>query len=243
MLFAGFVDAVGWLLLFRLFTAHMSGNTVAAGIRLARGQWSRALFHGFPIPCFFVGVVSGAALSEWLIRKRHPSVFFPSLALEGILLLILALGARAGLLQRVDTPLFYLMGALPALAMGLQNATIRYVGKLTVRTTFITGILTGCAEALVAYCFWVGVQRKARHPWSAILRHSLLQRSCIRALLFAALWVGYLAGAVLGVFLQDSFAGLSLLVPAAGLFAFAALDLLHPLSTPRRREQLLHGTT
>jgi len=39
----GFVDAVGYLALFRLFTAHMRGNTVAGGADLAQQEWSEAV--------------------------------------------------------------------------------------------------------------------------------------------------------------------------------------------------------
>jgi len=42
---------------------------------------------------------------------------------------------------------FYPLVALPAFAMGLQNAALRRVGGRIVRTTYVTGMLTDLAEA------------------------------------------------------------------------------------------------
>ena len=37
---AGFVDAVGYIVLFQIFTAHMSGNTVAMCVHFSRQNWA-----------------------------------------------------------------------------------------------------------------------------------------------------------------------------------------------------------
>ena len=52
----GYVDAVGFLTLFHVFTAHMSGNSVWFGSSLGLGDWRIGLHHLFPIPLFVVGV-------------------------------------------------------------------------------------------------------------------------------------------------------------------------------------------
>src|SRR5690349_6360434 len=61
---AGFVDAVGYVSLFRLFIAHMSGNSAAMGAHFGQGEWGEAFYRAFPIPVFVLGVIAGAALHE-----------------------------------------------------------------------------------------------------------------------------------------------------------------------------------
>ena len=67
---AGAVDAVGYLLLLHLFTAHMSGNSVAMGLSIGQTQWQTALLRAIPIPLFVFGVALGTAVIEIAIRQR-----------------------------------------------------------------------------------------------------------------------------------------------------------------------------
>ena len=67
---AGYVDAVGYILLFGLFTAHMSGNTVRLGVDLGRGDASEALARAVPIGVFVIGVALGTLLVELAARDR-----------------------------------------------------------------------------------------------------------------------------------------------------------------------------
>ena len=80
----GFVDAVGYLVLFNLFTAHMSGNSVAMTVHAGEGNWAAALYRGFPIPLFLAGVVVGALLSEAPFRRGMRSTFAPARRLGSV---------------------------------------------------------------------------------------------------------------------------------------------------------------
>ena len=57
---ATFVDVVGWLVIYHVYTAHMTGNTSALGIALADHNWTQALHHAWPILPFVLGLVFGA---------------------------------------------------------------------------------------------------------------------------------------------------------------------------------------
>ena len=59
---AGFVDAVGYLVLFRIYSANMSGNSVALSIAVGRGDWMQAFVYASPILAFFPGLVLGAIM-------------------------------------------------------------------------------------------------------------------------------------------------------------------------------------
>src|SRR4051794_4740397 len=140
---AGGVDAVGYLTLAHIFTAHMSGNSVALGTGLGQADWGTVLERGAPVALFCVGIVVGTLVGAVSDARgaRHPAV--PVFAVEVVLLA--AFGALGhGLLQ--DGTLspgagwpFYGLVALLTLAMGLQSATLRRVGRHGVHTTFVSG--------------------------------------------------------------------------------------------------------
>ena len=63
----GFVDAVGYVALFEIFTANMSGNSVHLGINLGQGNWMELLR---PL-CAIVSYVVGMAVDENCHRDRR----------------------------------------------------------------------------------------------------------------------------------------------------------------------------
>src|SRR5579883_586062 len=149
---AGGVDAIGYLTLAHIFTAHMSGNSVAFGSALGQARWDTVVERGVPIALFAVGIVAGTMVGEASDARgaRHPAV--PVFAFEVALLVVFgALGS--GLLQNdaISTDAawqFYGLVALLTLAMGLQSATLRRVGSHSAHTTYVSGILTSLAEAV-----------------------------------------------------------------------------------------------
>src|SRR4051812_23624234 len=149
----GYVDAVGYLLLFQLFAANMSGNSILFGVALGQGQWQAALRQVLPIPLFVVGVALGAVIGlalAWRGVRRRVTVL---LTLEIALLAVFALyGSRFlhdGTLRPDAAWQDILLTALITLPMGMQNVALRRAGGVSVRTTFVTGTLTSLAEALV----------------------------------------------------------------------------------------------
>ncbi len=237
-LVGGCVDAVGYLVLFQMFTAHMSGNSIALTVYLGQGQWDTALRRGFPIPLFVAGVGLGAALSEGLIRSGFRSTFAAALGLESLLLLVFLLGGSTAFQDGRISPdpawRFYLLAALPALAMGLQSAALRRAGGALVYTTFITGMLTSFAEEAVQFLFWfVGHARGPRRkPLHLLLRLSLRQGSFHRMLLRLAIWLAYVAGGIAGTVAELRGGLLFLLAPALALACIAVADLLRPIYPP-----------
>ncbi|HZU34885.1 MAG TPA: YoaK family protein, partial [Gemmataceae bacterium] len=164
----GFVDAVGYLVLFQMFTAHHSGNSIGLGIYLAQGNWVQALHRGFPIPVFIAGVGLGTLLQEWLSRRGVRPTYAFTFAVESLLL---------GLFMAVGQPLlgssgipespgwrFYLVAMLPALAMGFQNATMHRMELGEVRTTYVSAMLTKLAQEFVRWLFWLRDRWAGRPP-------------------------------------------------------------------------------
>jgi uncharacterized membrane protein YoaK (UPF0700 family) len=234
----GCVDAVGYVVLWKVFTAHMSGNSVSAAVHTGEGGAAEAFHRAFPIPLFVLGVALGAALSETLARSGVRRIFTVAVTLEALLLLIFALWGGPllydGRIPEEPSWRFYLLVALPTLAMGIQNATLRRVGSATVRTTYISGMLTNVAEQAVQYLFWLRdhwvVQRG--HP-GVLLRLSWQQPSLRHLCLQGSIWIVFVSGAVLGVWVTLRWGLLSLALPIVCLGAIAFCDLRRPIYPPR----------
>ncbi len=147
----GAVDAIGYLLLYRLFTAQMSGNTVALAVALGRGDRRIIVERGSAIAAFVAGVLLGACLLEIAKRRFRRSGFAPIIVLEIALLgAFWAVGAGSGFAPVADSRAYFILLALAAPAMGLQNATLQKVGGTPVHTTFVTGVLQRASESFVA---------------------------------------------------------------------------------------------
>jgi uncharacterized membrane protein YoaK (UPF0700 family) len=95
------------------------------------------------------GVIIGALLTEISLQRNFRSPFAVALATEATLLLLLMLFGDN--IQTATGWIFYALTALPAMAMGVQNATLRRVGSLHIRTTYVTGMLTNFGEAVSQY--------------------------------------------------------------------------------------------
>jgi len=237
---AGCVDAVGYLSLYHLFTAHMSGNMAAMGAYLGEGQWREALYRASPIPFFLLGVIIGTILTEWTIRCGLRSPFSVVLTLEALALgtIIFFGNAPQGGLQTETVTEFYLLAALPALSMGLQSTTFRRVGRYTIRTSYITGTLTALSEEVVKYLFW-SYDRTHRHEMESAGLHPATVNQIVlkRIFLSGGLVLGFALGATFGGFAHQLWQLRSLIFPLVALLFVIAFDLIHPLYKPSPLDQ------
>jgi uncharacterized membrane protein YoaK (UPF0700 family) len=208
----GFVDGVGFVALFGLFIAHMSGNSTHVGVAVGTSAWSDAVAYGFPIVAFVVAVTIGALLVDTLSARQVHSSLAVLLAVEVVLLIVLQV-LGAALDQGDDlvrnTPSFFLLVGVAVGAMGLQTATLRRVGAVPIHTTFVTGMLATVGIELAAVV-------RAREP-------SARREGWSRARLAGGVWLAYLAGAVTGVFLHDHLRLWALAVPTVALAVASVL--------------------
>jgi uncharacterized membrane protein YoaK (UPF0700 family) len=220
---AGFVDAVCYLALFRVFVANMTGDTVASAIGFAQGQWDLVIRRGLAVPLFVVGLIAGRLAVEWRVRRGYGSVVLTSYLSEAILLAIFILVTSphlvAGELPQSAGMSSHLLLALPACAMGIQNSTLSHFGPLNVKTTHVTGTLTEAAKHFVRFVLRVH-DRKIAARW----RDDLDFRMC---LLFSWCWAVYLLGGYFGVVLRARWDLGALWLPVVFLLALAAFDSIH----------------
>jgi len=144
----GYVDVVGFVLLFGLFVAHATGNLVMLGVALA-GDAGGLATKLLALPTF----VAAAALAYALVRRRKarglPCEAWV-LGLQAALLTAFALltvkispGAAA---DRSDVMLAGLVGVA---AMAVQNVAARVVFGHLAPSTMMTGNVTQMAVDLV----------------------------------------------------------------------------------------------
>jgi uncharacterized membrane protein YoaK (UPF0700 family) len=213
----GYVDAVGYVALFKLFTAHQSGNSVGLGVAIGQGDWTEALHRVTPIGSYVVGVAIGAAVIELAYRSGARSAAAVALALEALLLAgavgVGAADAVAGRLPPSQPGSYYLAASLLAGAMGVQSSALRRASGMPMHTTFVTGVLTNLAEAVAVLVMTPGHRRKA----------------VTSATPLALVWVTYLGSAVTGALAQGVWSLTSLAVPIAALLAVAGADLRRPV--------------
>lgn len=235
---AGFVDGAGYLLLQKVFVAHQSGNTVATFVGFAQGNWSLSLRRGLPIALFIIGIALAAAVLEVGGRLRVSHLTSWTLGVEAVLLVGCMATAGTVFHQAVGKsgPIgeYIPLLAMLVLAMGMQTATLRKIGRRTVRTTYVTGMLTHFAEDGVRYYF---DRRDARRDPKA--REALRERRHSLVIL-AAIWCAYAMGGVVGGLAEISWTAYALALPAAILVVIVLIDQRWPLHAPS--EDPLHDS-
>jgi uncharacterized membrane protein YoaK (UPF0700 family) len=203
---AGFVDTLGFVALFSLFTAHVTGNFVLLGSELIDPR------HGviaklLALPMFMIAVAAARLYGRSLERRERPAAA-PLLTLEAIFLIVfMAVGLFAAPITDADAPLAVLTAMSGIVAMGVQNAASRTVFASYSPTTVMTGNVTQLV--IDAVDLMGGGPEATLHPVRA------------RFMRFWPPVVAFAVGAACGA-LGYKFAGfLSLLVPIAFVIALA----------------------
>jgi uncharacterized membrane protein YoaK (UPF0700 family) len=196
----GAVDAVSYLKLGHVFVANMTGNVVFLGFALAGASGLSTPASLIALGAFLAGGLAGGRLGS--ARAEHRGLLLrDTLALQ--LMLVAAAVVAAGLGGAApDEATRYAMIVLLAVAMGIQNATVRRLAVPDLTTTVLTMTLTGVAAD----------SRLARGPGSRIAR---------RALSVLAMLLGALIGALLALNVDNA----APLGVALALLAIAALSV------------------
>jgi uncharacterized membrane protein YoaK (UPF0700 family) len=233
---AGFVDAVGFISLGHIYTANMSGNTVAIGIQAVSQNWPETLRRATPVLAYFIGLLFCRLLIEVGARKRIRSIATVALVFE--IALLIPVCAIPGLWadRAIEVSLAYV--ALLALAMGIQNGALTHFSSLTVHTGFVTGTLVKCAERTAKYLTWIFDEICQRdQPLIAVIRRSGKEKQFQLSAWLLMIWLAYVAGAVCGSFGDYTFSFRSLIVPIAVLLGIVVIDLKYPLALKEEQEQ------
>ncbi|MBV9863264.1 MAG: DUF1275 domain-containing protein [Alphaproteobacteria bacterium] len=130
---AGYIDAICFLQLGKVFAANMTGNLVHLGLDAAAAEWSGCGRDAAVILAYLFGVVPARLL---LRAHRRPRQAF---AVEAVLIAAASAAARSPLAAPVL-----------AVAMAIQNEAAAHGGFVGLNVGFITGDLEKLGERFVA---------------------------------------------------------------------------------------------
>jgi uncharacterized membrane protein YoaK (UPF0700 family) len=235
----GFVDAVGYIALFEVFTANMSGNSVHVGMYLGQRNWMELLRPLCAIVSYVVGMAVTRIAVEIAGRNGVRRIASFTLSAEALLLAIFAHARPAMHLGQIvdqQSTAYFALVALLAFAMGVQTATLTHIGALTVYTTFVTGTLTKLTESFTRVLFW-SYDHVRESGSSHIVRHALEQRDVREASMLAATWTFYVIGAAMGTILKIHLELRALYVPVVILLLFIPVDLARPIDSEEEQHQ------
>ncbi len=238
-LVGGFVDAVGYIALFEIFTANMSGNSVHIGMYLGQRNWMELLRPLCAVVSYVVGMALTRIAVEIAGRAGVRRIASFTLALEALLLAIFAHATPAmhlGQVVDLQSPAYFALVALLAFAMGVQTATLTHIGALTVYTTFVTGTLTKLTESFTRMLFWA-YDHVRNLGTSGIVRHALGQQDVQEGAMLSSTWICYVIGAAIGTVLKLRWELRALYVPVAVLVVFVVLDLFRPIDLEEEQHQ------
>ena len=232
---AGDVDIIGYLALYHIFTAHMTGTTVHLATKLVTGGWSDATIAGSVLAAFIGGSLAGRFIIEAGARAAMRTIASVTLAIEAALLVAFLLAGRGQVHTHSVAVIASLLAVLAA-AMGMQTATLTRIGPLTVHTTFVTGMLNKLAQ-LVSHVVFdsFDLARLEARGESSLRDHR--NKKFREAIFIFSIWCLYLAGAAVGTLLYHQWQVRALALPIALLVCAIAVDQFRPLSLEEEREQ------
>ncbi|CAG9168427.1 hypothetical protein LMG23992_01127 [Cupriavidus laharis] len=157
---AGYVDVVGFISLFGLFTAHVTGNFIMIGVDVA-GNSAGLLAKLLALPAFVLAVAA-TRVAEVRLGRTGRSPVAPLLLAEALLLaLFVAASLHAAPVTDPAAPAAIVAGILAVMAMGIQNALSRTSLLDLGPTTIMTGNTTQIVIDLVDLPSASGPQRDA----------------------------------------------------------------------------------
>ncbi|MCA8281489.1 DUF1275 domain-containing protein [Burkholderia cepacia] len=201
---AGYVDTLGFVALFGLFTAHVTGNFILIGSGLA-GVGQGLAIKWLAFPAFIAGIVVARVLDHRMRQLGHGVRARSLYALQAVLLAgFMLAGVMASPIADADAPRTILCGLLGAAAMGVQNAHARLTARSVVANTVMTGNVT---QAVIDAFDWLvplaaPAEREAarvrlRRTLPPVAGFALGAGAGAMAYLFAAFWALALPLAVL----------------------------------------------
>jgi uncharacterized membrane protein YoaK (UPF0700 family) len=224
---AGFVDAAGFVALFGLFTAHVTGELVAAGAFVAEGPTWSMLVRLAMIPLFMIAVGAAVLLARWQKRRKAAPVVSLLALMTAALAIFCVTGIALHPLSRApDNWAVGIVGGMGVVAMGFQNALMKDVLKSSCPTTFMTGNLTQVTIDLVELFF-------ESADLDAATRATARAAARARLFKFGLPLAGFVVGAGAGAYLTRAIGLASVAVPT---LVAGAMTLIASRVAPRAIE-------
>ncbi|NJO81022.1 MAG: DUF1275 domain-containing protein [Cyanobacteria bacterium RM1_2_2] len=154
---AGFVDTSAFIILFGLFTAHVTGNIALAGSSFVSSDEATTITRLLMIPVFMLSVAATSLLARYARHQKWP-VFAVLLTAEAVALTVflgVGISLSPSLLLDVQEDLIFPIGMAGVVSMAIQNALMKEakgVFKSYIPTTVMTGNTTQLTIDMVQFC-------------------------------------------------------------------------------------------
>lgn len=207
---AGYVDTLGFIALFGLFTAHVTGNFVLIGAEVA-GVGQGVLLKLLAFPSFIVGIALSSVMFKFLERRHAEHAASALYLLQAALLIaFMAAGWAAMPIENSTASAVLLSGVVGTMAMGVQNARGRLLQSAGLPNTVMTGNVTQVVLDVIEL-----IHRGAHGGHGQLVRERLMST--------LAAMTGFAVGAICGAmaFVRVSFIAIALPVCLLLLLAWS----------------------
>lgn len=229
-LVAGHVNIVA-VLTCGVVASHMTGHAGAVGRELVEMRIGETAFLVALLAAFLTGAFLAGVAVEVGRARGWRSVYALPAGIELALLVAFAVGVELHDPSAIETGVGrWWMGAVAALAMGVQNATVTRISSGVVRTTHLTGILTdlGHESARLAVVRRFIAGRRGFIAGRGAADAGAAGASTWRLLLLATILGAFIAGSASGT-LAFVYGPRWSMVPPVALLLWI---ILHDLSVP-----------
>jgi uncharacterized membrane protein YoaK (UPF0700 family) len=208
---SGFVDTLGFIALFNLFAAHITGNVVLIAASLVDPRYGLAI-KLLAIPTFIVAAI---VTRFYIIRRERRMLDATAhvLIAEAVLLAaFMATALAAAPFKSQDSPAAIATGLLAATAMAVQNTAARTFMNGLPPTTVMTGNLMQIIVDVV----------------DVLHRHGKLEPKVDRLSRLVPLMLAFSAGAIGGAVGYVTIGFLALVAPILVALTLGLLGKPHP---------------
>lgn len=235
----GYTNVIA-LLSMGTFVSHLTGTATQLGHALGGREWAHVAFFGYLIFTFTFGAALSALMTESAKRRGWRSKYILPIALEAVLLVLLAMHLTYRSSTLAPGLALYEGAGIASLAMGLQNATITKISGAVVRTTHLTGIFTDFGIEGVQYLFWWGdrLAKLKRERAGRLLRISRRHPSMLRLLLLLSIGGSFGFGTIAGTIAWMRFGAPALAAPVLFLLWIVFVDWRTPIADIRELDLL-----
>jgi uncharacterized membrane protein YoaK (UPF0700 family) len=151
---AGFVDTSAFIILFGIFTAHVTGNIALAGYEFVQADEESTIIHLLMFPVFIIAVAATSLLARYARHKAWPvfAILLTAEALALVVFLCVGVSLSPYLIFNIQEEYILPIGMAGVVAMAIQNALMKEakgVFKSYIPTTVMTGNTTQLTIDLV----------------------------------------------------------------------------------------------
>jgi len=141
---AGYVNTLGFVALFGLMTALVTGNFILIGAGLVSDSSSGVLIKFLAFPAFIVGIAAIRIITIWLDSRHQQNLQIQLTVLLQLVLLVafMVTGLYASPIGKEQTTAAIICGMFGAAAMGAHSAYTRLLLPHLAPTSMMTGNVT-----------------------------------------------------------------------------------------------------